>query len=80
MPEEITNSPIQIGTILRVPTSLVESEFIKIIGDQRGCNPNPEKINEKWQLLAVEFCPITRKTIGQRFGVTEEECLEWLNS
>jgi len=62
-----------VGKIFKVPKSVAESEYVKIVADQRHC----DTLQKKWEILAVEYSPVQQSHVGTAFRVTCDEFQKW---
>lgn len=71
--EKTINDYFSVGSIVKVPVELAETQCIKIVADQRHARSDISR----WEMLAVQYDEETGRSIGQAFAVTEKELLKW---
>lgn len=65
-----------VGKVIRVPISVSETEYIKIVADQRHCLTNNSR-DVRWEMLAVTYDPDTGRNTGEAFAITQKEIVKW---
>jgi hypothetical protein len=64
--------------VFRVPISVSETQYIKIVGDQTNSPPNPFNLSCQWDFIAVSFDPVSGESFGSWFNVSAKELDIWL--
>ncbi len=70
------------GQIVRVPSSVCESGFIKIVADATKCLPliNRGIYGSDWDYLFVPYDPVKGRLTNSYFRATKKEMKEWLKN
>ena len=69
---------IHVGDVVKVPKTVSETGFIKIVADQTNCLPVSNSFYTKWDYKAVVYNPSTKTQPNfSTFAITKMELIKW---